>query len=556
MEKKTAVPTNEQASSSTVSTSSSTSPIPQTSKNSNKFSKPWKICQKPPHESKSLSTTSIWRKVYTAITWIPPNCRWDPENPPKFSMKLNLLFAFAGAFTVANLYYNHPILNILAKEFHVADEKVSQIPTVMQAGYAAGLLFLCPLGDLFPRRPFVLSLVFFTATMWIGLCVTNSLDVFTAISFITAITTVTPQLMLPLVGELAPPNRKATCLSIVVAGFIMGILIARLLSGTITNFVTWRAVYWFSLGMNYLVFVLMWLFMPDYPRTNTGIGYFKLLFSILKMLTKHPVLVQACLISIFMSATFTNFWTTLTFLLAGNPYNYSPVIIGLFALLGMAPFFLNTLFARYVTDRFVPHFSVIIGDLISLFGIIVGTYTGKFTVAGPIVQAIFNDSGMQIAQVANRTAIYAVEPQGRNRVNTAFMVCTFCGQLMGTAVGNHIYAEGGWIASGSASVAFSCFALVLCVVRGPHETGWVGWSGGWRITKRKEKDPLGAAGPQAEGNVAGDVDVEKGSVKHELKSTEQALGEMAADEKHEDVVERDRIDSRVPVNGDLSIGKA
>lgn len=84
-------------------------------------------------------------------------------------MGLNILFGFSGAFTVANLYYNHPILNILATDFGVPYEKVAQIPTAMQAGYAAGLLFLCPLGDSLPRRPFTLGLVFFTATMWLVL---------------------------------------------------------------------------------------------------------------------------------------------------------------------------------------------------------------------------------------------------------------------------------------------------------------------------------------------------------------------------------------------------
>ncbi|KAI4183290.1 MAG: hypothetical protein LQ346_006373 [Caloplaca aetnensis] len=93
-------------------------------------------------------------------------CRYDPANPPKFSTALNLLFAFAGAFTVANLYYNHPILHLLAGEFNVSNERVSLIPTLAQAGYAAGLLFLCPLGDVFPRRLYVLSLVLFTATVW------------------------------------------------------------------------------------------------------------------------------------------------------------------------------------------------------------------------------------------------------------------------------------------------------------------------------------------------------------------------------------------------------
>ena len=79
---------------------------------------------------------------------------------------VNVLFAFAAGFTVANLYYNHPILNLLAADFNVRYEQVAQIPTVMQAGYAAGLLFLCTLGDLLPRRPFVCGLVGFTATLW------------------------------------------------------------------------------------------------------------------------------------------------------------------------------------------------------------------------------------------------------------------------------------------------------------------------------------------------------------------------------------------------------
>ena len=71
----------------------------------------------------------------------------------------------ASAASVANIYYNHPILNILAEYFDVTYEEASIIPTVMQAGYATGLVFLCPLGDIFRRRAFVLILTSFTATL-------------------------------------------------------------------------------------------------------------------------------------------------------------------------------------------------------------------------------------------------------------------------------------------------------------------------------------------------------------------------------------------------------
>lgn len=109
---------------------------------------------------------TAWEKAAHFLTWTPRWCRWDPEKPPVFSVWHNILFAFAGAFTVGNLYYNHPILNVLAADFNVPYETVSRIPTLMQAGYAAGLLFVCPLGDLLKRRPLTLGLVLFTATLW------------------------------------------------------------------------------------------------------------------------------------------------------------------------------------------------------------------------------------------------------------------------------------------------------------------------------------------------------------------------------------------------------
>ena len=115
---------------------------------------------------RSQKGTSLWRRIYNIISYTPKRCRYNPDKPFEFSLSLNLLFGFAGAFTVANLYYSHPILNKLADDFHVNQERVSLVPTLAQAGYGSGLLFLCPLGDLFQRRPFVLLLVWFTATSW------------------------------------------------------------------------------------------------------------------------------------------------------------------------------------------------------------------------------------------------------------------------------------------------------------------------------------------------------------------------------------------------------
>lgn len=151
--------------------------------------------------------------------------------------------------------------------------------------------------------------------------------------------------MLPLVGDLAPPARRATALSIVVSGLLGGILIARLISGAITQYSSWRSVYWFSFGVQYLIVILLYLFMPDYPSTNpNGLNYFKMLWSILQMLTMHPVLVQACIVGFLTSTIFTSYWTTLTFLLSEQPYSYSSLTIGLFALIGISAMVVGPLY--------------------------------------------------------------------------------------------------------------------------------------------------------------------------------------------------------------------
>lgn len=319
--------------------------------------------------------------------------------------------------------------------------------------------------------------------------------------------------MLPLVGDLAPVHRRATALSIVVSGLLLGMLIARLLSGILTQYTSWRTIYWFSFGVQYLILILLFLFMPDYPSTNPGgLNYFSMLWSIVKMVTKYPVLVQACLIGFLVSSTFTSYWTTLTFLLSSPPYTYDSLTIGLFALIGIGAMCFGPPYSKAIIDRFVPLFSVILGLSYALIGVIIGTYTGTFTVAGPIIQAFAIDLGLQTSQIANRSAIYAIEPLARNRVNTAYMVSVFCGQLMGTAVGNKLYARGGWVASGSCSVGFIVVALCICFARGPWNQGWIGWKGGWSVRRRD-------LGPRK---------------KDQVPAVEQALDEVSAEQEGEE----------------------
>ncbi|KAH7329327.1 major facilitator superfamily domain-containing protein [Stachybotrys elegans] len=440
--------------------------------------------EKPGHEpgdspAESVSEPATLSKYdqswfYRLIT--PRNCRWDPKSPAPLTLPLCYLYAI-------------PILNKIAVEFNVSYETSSQVATLMQAGYAAGIVFVLPLGDMLERRPFIISLVCLTATLWIGLCVTHSFDVFRALSFICGLTTVTPQLMIPLVGDFAPDRRKAALLSIIVSGLILGMLVARLLSGVVSNFTDWRNIYWFSCGAQYVLVMLLFAFMPDYPSTNPdGLGYLKALRSIPYMMVTEPVLIQACLIQFTLSCVFTGFWTTLTFLLASPPYEYSSLVIGLFSLLGISTLIGVPIIGRFM-DRFVPLFPILLGQTLVLVGCAISTGIGEFVVAGPIIQGITIDLGGQTTQVANRTSIFAINPKARNRVNTAYMAMGFAGQLTGTAMGNRLYAQGGWAWSSGTSIGFTGVSMLVSLARGPRETGWVGWAGGWKPRKDEKTPP-------------------------------------------------------------------
>lgn len=367
----------------------------------------------------------------------------------------------------------------------------------MQAGYATGLLFICPLGDIFRRRPFILYLIVVTGLLvmppfsfssssapllirsppfapfpmnvsspaqqlthilpqWLGLCLTHSFTTFSALSYLVGVTTVTPQLMHPLVGDLAPPHRRASSIALVSSGLSLGMLIGRLLGGVMANYTSWRNVYWFGLATQFVISAALYVFLPDYPSKNPeGINYFRILGSIFYILATEPVLIQAALVSFLISAVFTSFWTTLSFLLSSPPYNYSSQTIGLFGLIGI--FFIVTapLYSRAILDKIVPLVSILIGFVIELAGTVVGTFVGTHNVAGPVIQAVCMDLGAGAANIANRARCYSIRPDARNRVNTAYMLAAFFGQLTGTAVGNRLYAQGGWVASGSCSSEFS-----------------------------------------------------------------------------------------------------
>ena len=128
---------------------------------------------------------------------------------------------------------------------------------------------------------------------------------------------------MPFAADLAPPNRRASALSIVLAGLLFGVLLARVLAGVIAQFTDWRVVYYMAIALQFTLLLALYLVLPDWPAKNVGSTYFGILYSMAKFAVTEPVLIQGSLLNLCSSACFANFWVTLTFLLGGSPYFYN-----------------------------------------------------------------------------------------------------------------------------------------------------------------------------------------------------------------------------------------
>ena len=128
--------------------------------------------------------------------------------------------------------------------------------------------------------------------------------------------TCVPQILIPLAADLAPPAKRASAISIVISGLLFGILLARVLSGLVAEFVTWRVVYYLAIGLQALIFAMLYGLLPDFPVRNQGLTYWAILRSMARFSVTEPLLIQACLVCMASMACFSNFWVSSTSLTA------------------------------------------------------------------------------------------------------------------------------------------------------------------------------------------------------------------------------------------------
>jgi predicted MFS family arabinose efflux permease len=151
---------------------------------------------------------------------------------------------------------------------------------------------------------------------------------------------------------------------------------------------------------------------------------------------------QSCLFGAMAFGGFSAFWTTLAFHLATPPFGYSSAVVGLFGLVGIVGALAAPLAGR-IADRRSPRHTIGAGLVCVLLAYSVFYGFGE-TLWGMTAGVILLDLGVQSAHISNQSRIYAIRPEARSRMNTAYMVAYFVGGAVGSYSGAWGWSRAGW----------------------------------------------------------------------------------------------------------------
>ncbi|MDV0595424.1 MULTISPECIES: MFS transporter [unclassified Enterobacter] len=357
------------------------------------------------------------------------------------SPALILLMSVATGLAVASNYYAQPLLDTIARAFNLSASSAGFIVTAAQLGYAAGLLFLVPLGDMFERRMLIVSMTLLAAG---GMLITASSQSLTMMIIGTALTglfSVVAQILVPLAATLASPEKRGKVVGTIMSGLLLGILLARTVAGLLASLGGWRTVYWVASVLMVVMALALWRGLPKVKQEN-HLNYPQLLASVFSLFTQDKLLRTRALLGCFTFANFSILWTSMAFLLAAPPFNYSEATIGLFGLAGAAGA-LGARPAGGLADKGKSHLTTSAGLILLLLSWAAIWY-GHVSVLALIVGILVLDLTVQGVHITNQTVIYRVKPEARNRLTAGYMTSYFIGGAAGSLISASAWQHAGW----------------------------------------------------------------------------------------------------------------
>ncbi|MFR9166732.1 MAG: MFS transporter [Dysgonomonas sp.] len=363
------------------------------------------------------------------------------KNGNKLSKGVLLLMTVSACMVVANNYYNQPLLGDIARQFNVPEETANKVATTTLLGYAGGLFLLVPLGDMFKKKKIVIVDFILIILSLLSFAFSTSIEMMMVSGFFIGLSSVVPQMFVPLAAQLSDPRERSKNVGIVMSGLLVGILGSRVFSGIVGDHYGWKTVYYIAAAAMVVLWILIILFLPDVKPTFFG-TYKGLMKSMITLIKKRPDLRIAAVRGALSLASFQAFWTTLTFHLEREPFNAGSDIAGMLGIVGIGGAIAASLVGR-VADRVNKNHLITAATLLMVFAWLFFGLWG-FTYAGLIIGIFILDIGLQSIHITNQSIIFSRDENATNRLNTVYMTCYFVGGSLGAYVGGKAWAMYGW----------------------------------------------------------------------------------------------------------------
>jgi predicted MFS family arabinose efflux permease len=383
----------------------------------------------------------------------------DKNNPSGGRWALPFL-GVACAVGVASIYYNQPLLPVMGHDFGQGPSAMGLVAVATQVGYAVGILFFVPLGDVVERRSLMMRLYAGVSVALLLAAMAHGLTLMVIASVLIGLMASVTHVALPMAPDLVPEERRGQAIGMVMTGLLLGILLARSFSGWVSGLGSWRTVYVLAAVLNLAFVPIIFRAMPRLePRES--LRYSEAMRSLWTLFRDEPTLREAGLVGGLVFGSFSCFWTTLAFLLHAH-YGMGAGAAGTFGIIGAAGAMVAP-FAGRMADRLGARVVVTVAG-----AVLTGSYLWLWLseraplhialhMVGLVIGVIVLDTGAQMMQVGNQTRIFGLDPAARSRLNTVYMTMYFAGGAVGSALASWTWARWEW--NGVCALALSLVAL-------------------------------------------------------------------------------------------------
>jgi predicted MFS family arabinose efflux permease len=366
------------------------------------------------------------------------------------------IMTIATGLVVANIYYNQPLLADIAHTFNITDKKAQQVSFFTQIGYATGLLFIIPLADMLKRKRLILIDFILVIISLLISALAPTITILTIAGFLVGVSSVIPQLLIPMAAHLAKPHERGKKLGVIMGGLLIGILLSRTLSGFVGEHFGWRAMYYIATGLMLAMWLMIFFFLPEVEPDYKG-NYKNLMKSLVHLVKTQPKLRMAAFRGALCFAGFSAFWTTLVFLLKQPQFNEGSSVAGAFGLVGAFGALAAGLMGR-LSDKMNSYKLYGYTLLLVLISFII-FYFSSHSIIGLIIGVIVLDMGVQATHISNQSIIFSLIPEARNRLNTVYMVSYFIGGASGTFLASQVWKSYQWSGVCAIGAALAIVAL-------------------------------------------------------------------------------------------------